>query len=97
MAFGINGKYSIDRITKSDFLEAAAKEGISERIAISIVKEYPKLDLLYNIYLSDEYDEKEKENLLENIQIGNKRLGPALSGKIYKFFTADKPDIKINN
>ena len=33
MAFGINGKYSIDRITKSDFLEAAAKEGISERIA----------------------------------------------------------------
>ena len=71
--------------------------GISERIAISIVKEYPKLDLLYNIYLSDEYDEKEKENLLENIQIGNKRLGPALSGKIYKFFTADKPDIKINN
>ena len=71
--------------------------GISERIAIAIVKEYPKLDLLYNMYLSDEYDEKEKENLLENIQIGNKRLGPALSAKIYKFFTADKPDIKINN
>ena len=71
--------------------------GISERIAIAIVKEYPKLDLLYNMYLSDEYDEKEKESLLENIQIGNKRLGPALSAKIYKFFTADKPDIKINN
>jgi hypothetical protein len=71
--------------------------GISERIAIAIVKEYPKLDLLYNIYLSNEYDEKEKESLLENIQIGNKRLGPALSAKIYKFFTADKPDIKINN
>ena len=71
--------------------------GISERIAIAIVKEYPKLDMLYNIYLSDEYDEKEKENLLENIQVGNKRLGPSLSSKIYKFFTAEKPDIKINN
>ena len=71
--------------------------GISERIAIAIVKEYPRLDLLYNIYLSDEYDEKEKENLLENIQVGNKRLGPALSNKIYKFFTAEKPDIKIKN
>lgn len=71
--------------------------GISERIAIAIVKEYPKLDMLYNIYLSDEYDEKEKENLLENIQVGNKRLGPSLSSKIFKFFTAEKPDIKINN
>ena len=71
--------------------------GISERIAIAIVKEYPRLDLLYNIYLSDEYDDEEKENLLENIQVGNKRLGPALSNKIYKFFTAEKPDIKIKN
>ena len=71
--------------------------GVSERIAIAIVKEYPKLDLLYNIYLSDEYDDEEKENLLENIQVGNKRLGHALSSKIYKFFTAEKPDIKINN
>ncbi len=33
MAFGINGKYNIDKITKDDFLKAAAKEGISERIA----------------------------------------------------------------
>ena len=71
--------------------------GISERIAIAIVKEYPRLDLLYKIYLSDEYDEEEKENLLENIQVGNKRLGPTLSGKIYKFFTAKNKDIKINN
>jgi hypothetical protein len=71
--------------------------GVSERIAIAIVKEYPRLDLLYNVYLSEEYDEEEKENLLENIQVGNKRLGPALSNKIYKFFTAEKPDIKIKN
>ena len=71
--------------------------GVSERIAIAIVKEYPRLDLLYNVYLSEEYDEEEKENLLENIQVGNKRLGHALSSKIYKFFMAEKPDIKINN
>ena len=71
--------------------------GVSERIAIAIVKEYPRLDLLYNVYLSEEYDEEEKENLLENIQVGNKRLGHALSSKIYKFFTAEKPDIRINN
>ena len=75
--------------------------GVSERIAISIVKEYPRLDMLYNVYLSDEYDEKEKENLLENIQVagpngGSKRLGPAMSNKIYKFFMSDKPDSRIN-
>ena len=39
--------------------------GISERIAIAIVKEYPRLDMLYNIYLSEEYDEEEKENLMD--------------------------------
>ena len=76
--------------------------GISERIAIAIVKNYPRLDMLYDIYLSDEYDEKEKENLLENIQVvgpngGSKRLGPALSNKIYKFFMSENPDAKINN
>ena len=75
--------------------------GISERIAIAIVKNYPRIDKLYDIYLSDEYDEKEKENLLENIQIvgpnGTKRLGPAMSNKIYKFFMADNPEGKINN
>ncbi len=76
--------------------------GISERIAIAIVKIYPRLDMLYNIYLSDEYDENEKENLLENIQVvgpngGSKRLGPAMSNKIYKFFMADNPEVKVNN
>ena len=76
--------------------------GISERIAIAIVKIYPRLDMLYDIYLSDEYDENEKENLLENIQVvgpngGSKRLGPAMSNKIYKFFMADNPEAKINN
>ena len=76
--------------------------GISERIAIAIVKQYPRLDMLYDIYLSDEYDESEKENLLENIQVvgsngSTKRVGPAMSNKIYKFFMADNPDSKINN
>ena len=76
--------------------------GISERIAIAIVKKYPRLNMLYDFYLSDEYDEKEKKNLLENIQIvgpngGTKRLGPAMSNKIYKFFMADNTEVKVNN
>ena len=76
--------------------------GISERIAIAIVKQFPRLDMLYDIYLSDEYDESEKENLLENIQVvgsngSTKRVGPAMSNKIYKFFMADNPESKINN
>ena len=76
--------------------------GISERIAIAIVKQYPRLDMLYDIYLSDEYDESEKENLLENIQVvgsngSTKRVGPSMSNKIYKFFMADNPESKINN
>ena len=76
--------------------------GISERIAIAIVKKYPTIDKLYNIYLSNEYDENEKENLLENIQVvgangSTKRVGPSISNKIYKFFMADNPEVKINN
>ena len=51
---------------------------------------------IFNV-LTGCYAQIEKENLLENIKIGNKRLGPALSNKIYKFFIAEKPDIKINN
>ena len=46
------------------------------------------------IISTEDYEIKEK---LENIQVGNKRLGPTLSGKIYKFFTAKNKDIKINN
>ena len=76
--------------------------GLSEKIAIAIVKEYPRLEMLYDIYLSDEYDEEDKKSLLENIQIvGNngksKRIGPAISHKIYKFFTSIEPDSRINN
>lgn len=75
--------------------------GLSERMAIGIVKVYPRLNDLYNVYLSNEYEEKEKENFLENIQVaghsgGTKRLGPAMSNKIYKYFMAENPDTKLN-
>jgi hypothetical protein len=54
------------------------------------------------IYLSDEYSESEKENLLKNIEVINKtknkvtKIGPSLSIKIYNFFKASDPNLIVN-
>jgi hypothetical protein len=76
--------------------------GISEKKAISIVKIYPTLKSLMEIYHSNEYNEKEKENFLADVQIedksknSSKKLGIALSAKVYKCFYSADPVTIIN-
>jgi len=76
--------------------------GISEKKAISIVKNYPTIKSLMEIYDSSEYNEKEKENFLADSQIedksknNTKKLGFALSAKIYKYFYSMDPMTIIN-
>jgi hypothetical protein len=76
--------------------------GISEKKAIAIVKSYPTLKNLMKIYSSCEYNLKEKENFLADIEIADKsknsskKLGNALSQKIYKFFYSSDPETIIN-
>jgi len=76
--------------------------GVSERKAISISKQYNNIKSLMLSYLSDEYSESEKENLLKNIEVINKtknkvtKIGPSLSSKIYNFFKATDPNLIIN-
>lgn len=76
--------------------------GVSERKAISVVKNYPTLSSLMSIYNSNQYNDNEKENLLRDVEIFDKsknttkRLGGALSAKIYKCFYSDNPDTIIN-
>ena len=75
--------------------------GISESRAISIVKVFPDISTLYNVYLSDQYSNEEKETLIDDIQVVNmsksskKKLGGILSTKIYKFFTSEDPNLII--
>ena len=83
----------IENIKNKDFIKhLMCINGISEMKAIAIVKEYPTLSSLYDIYLSDQYNENEKKSLLENIEIENKakgtikKIGKVLSEKIYKYY-----------
>lgn len=57
--------------------------GVSISIANKIVELYPTLKILIDTYEKLEND-KLKENLLANIQINSRKLGPALSKKIWK-------------
>jgi len=66
--------------------------GISEKKAIAIVKMYPTFKSLIEVYESEEFTELEKEKFLKDITIiGNanssKRIGEAVSSKVYKYFT----------
>lgn len=75
--------------------------GVSEIKAISIVKAYPTLSSLYDIYLSDQYSKEEKEHLLDGVEIQNKakgsvkKIGFAQSSKIFKYYSAEDPNIII--
>ena len=92
----------IEGIKNKDFIKnLMCINGISEIKAISIVKQYPTLNSLYEIYLSEQYTEKEKKSLLENIEIENKakgtikKIGKALSEKIYKYYMNEDPNLII--
>ena len=75
--------------------------GISEIKAVSIVKNYPSLKDLYNFYLSEEYNENEKENLLTDIKVeykskeNTKKIGQVLSKRIYDYYMSDNPDLQL--
>lgn len=96
----------MENITEADSLtwvkHLMCIPGISEIKAISIVKQYPTFNSLMAIYDSHEYTENEKENILRDVEIENKtkntkkRLGNALSAKIYKMFYSNDPNIIIN-
>jgi hypothetical protein len=76
--------------------------GVSERKAISVVLTYPYLSNLMEIYLSSEFNEIEKENLLNDLEINDKskntvkKLGHVISSKIYRTFASTDPSIVIN-
>jgi hypothetical protein len=76
--------------------------GVSERKAISVVKAFPTLQSLMEIYDSTEFNEKEKESYLKDVEIVNKtnnttkKLGKVLSAKIYKVFNELDPDYVIS-
>jgi len=75
--------------------------GISEIKAVSIVKVYPTLKDLYEFYLSDEYNENEKENLLTDIEVeyksknNIKKIGQTLSKRVYDYYMAENPDFQL--
>jgi len=72
---------------------------VSKTVAESIVEKYPTLFSLVSIYRSEALTKGEKQNLLADIMVKNpgsnssRRIGPALSEKIYRLFTEKDPHL----
>lgn len=75
--------------------------GLSEDKAIVIVKKYPTIKSLIDEYSNSQYTEKQKENLLAEIELKTnnigfsekpRRLGPSLSRKVYKFMFCNEKE-----
>ena len=86
----------INGVTNYDFVkQLMCIDGISEPKAIAIVKCYPMLSKLYDVYLSDQFTEEEKMELLENCVVDykdngtTKKLGKAISLKVYQYYCAN--------
>jgi ERCC4-type nuclease len=63
--------------------------GVSKVMAETIIEKYGSISNLICEYqkldVSDESNEKIKKELLKNIQLTNRKLGPAVSGRIYEY------------
>ena len=76
--------------------------GISETKAIAIAKVFGSFSSLMEVYTSDQFSEKEKQNYLVDTEIHNKqkntvkKLGPAISQKVYKFYSSVDPSVIIS-
>ena len=97
-----NNVNEIQNMKNIDFVKnLMCINGISEIKAVSIVKVYPTLKDLYEFYLSDEYNENEKENLLAEIEVeyksnnNIKKIGQTLSKRIYDYYMAENPEFQL--
>jgi hypothetical protein len=68
---------------------------VSANIAASVVHTYSTLQSLIEVYNTS--SPAEAQELLAQIQISDKRkIGSALSTRIYYTFTCDDPDFQVN-
>lgn len=58
--------------------------GISDKIADTILENYPDISSLLAAYKN--LDEKQSVNLLKDLKVGTRRLGPKLSERIYQVY-----------
>lgn len=69
---------------------------VSENIAGAIVSRYPTFSSLYSRYMSPTLSVDEKRSLLSDIMISSRRVGPAVSGKIFRVLTDPNPSSLLN-
>jgi len=77
-------------------------QSVSKTVAESIVEQYPTIASLMSIYKSEAFTTKEKQELLMDIRVktiggssSGRRIGPALSEKIYRVFTETDGSVVI--
>lgn len=69
--------------------------GVSEKVADVITTCYPSINALTTAYEELPSDDKTAQNLLADLKVGKKRLGPTLSARIHQIYTKGK--VKIAN
>lgn len=66
-------------------LQLSQIPGVSLNMAKSISQSYPTLVSLINAYIQPELTVKQQEGLLSKLQVGQRKIGPVVSQRIYQF------------
>lgn len=79
-----------DNMTPSlcNIIQLSQIPGVSKSMAQTIIEKYGSISNLiceYQKFNSGESNEKEKEDLLKNIELKSRKLGPTLSKRIYNY------------
>ena len=70
---------------------------VSEQIATAIVSHYPTFSSLFKLYRAPSMSLDQKRNLLRDIMLSNRKIGPAISAKIHRAFADPNPNTRIND
>ena len=62
----------------------------------SIAKVFPTVPHLMDKYRDPALSHKDKASLLQDISVANRRIGPAISNKIFTIFTCDDPAATVS-
>ena len=72
-----------------NILQLSQIPGVSKVMAETIIEKYDSISNLIGEYqkigLKDESNEKDKKDMLKNIQLTNRKLGPIVSARIYEY------------
>lgn len=97
----LGGRKSAKTIYEAWIAQLEQINSVSKQIAEAIAKKFPTLRSLVNMYLSTGMTEREKKLLLAELRIESfgapgRKVGPAISEKVYRVFVETNGAAKIN-